>query len=201
MVVPHTGIAHLAVLVAPVGVVVVAAHQVVHLLGRGVLRSALYGRAEKSQREAVLVVQPLLSRQEICKGIVVHACDIVVAAQTRRHRGRKRPAVVHQAGGVRGHQAQTVGGAVGQHTEAVTLRHRRSIRVDIGKSVDTAHAIIGKCHSSYSLLLSGSLIQTAEQRIRSIAAKSVVELYAVDIDIGHTALIASVEKAHLAEAE
>ena len=55
-----TGVAHLAVLVAPIGVVGVASYQVIHFLGRGVLRTALTRGGEYHESELVCVIELLL---------------------------------------------------------------------------------------------------------------------------------------------
>ncbi len=85
----NAGIAQLAVLVAPVGIVHVVSHHVVNLLCGSHLGTALAGRAEDCRAELMGVVYNFVGRQIIGEGTVVHALDPVVAAKTCAHVGRK----------------------------------------------------------------------------------------------------------------
>ena len=64
MIVPHARIPYDTVLITPVGVVIIAAYQVVDFLGRGILRTALHRGAEYGKAETVTVAKVLL-RPEI----------------------------------------------------------------------------------------------------------------------------------------
>ena len=55
-----TGIAHLTVLIAPVGVVHIVTHQIIHFLGGSILCSSLSRSGESVGRDAVHVVDFLL---------------------------------------------------------------------------------------------------------------------------------------------
>ena len=56
----HAGIAHLAVVITPVGVVHVVAHKVVNLLGGTVLRTPLTRSRHEGQSKFVLLAEFLL---------------------------------------------------------------------------------------------------------------------------------------------
>ena len=80
-----TGVTHHSVLVAPVRVVHIVAHQVVNFLGGGVLLAAAARGAHEHEAELVGVVELLLHGSVVCERTVVNALDPVVAAQTGAH--------------------------------------------------------------------------------------------------------------------
>ena len=81
---PVTRVAHLAVLVTPVGVVHIVPHQVVNLLGRGVLRTPLTGGPESDESEPVAVAPVLLHSQIICERTVVNSLYPIVSTKSGR---------------------------------------------------------------------------------------------------------------------
>ena len=89
VVVPNPRIAHLSVLISPVGVVIVAADKVIDLLGRSVLCPALYRGTENGKTEPVGVIPVLLCTEIVCKRPVVHTFHPVVASDTGRHIDRE----------------------------------------------------------------------------------------------------------------
>ena len=82
------GIAHPAVLVAPVGIVHIVAHKVVDLLGGSHLGSPLSGSAEEDQAQFVGIVKDLVGGQIIGETAIVNAFDPVVSAKTGADVGR-----------------------------------------------------------------------------------------------------------------
>ena len=82
MVVAHPGVADLAVLPAPVGVVEVASHEVIYLLCGGVLGASLDRGAEYGEAEPVKVVPVLLGAEPIGYGPVIYSLNPVVAAES-----------------------------------------------------------------------------------------------------------------------
>ena len=107
--VADAGVAFLAVVPAPVGVVVVVAGQVVHLLCRVALQTLGGGRAPQREVEGMLVVDAFFCREEVGEARVGAAvCVAQLAAEARGGGGGERPAVLHQAGGVGKHDAVVV---------------------------------------------------------------------------------------------
>ena len=94
------GVAHLSVLVSPVGIVHVVANQVIHFLGGCILGTALAGSGKEDETQLVGIPQHLVRSEVICERTIVHAVDPVVAAQSGRYIYREGPAVVHHAGGI-----------------------------------------------------------------------------------------------------
>ena len=85
----HTGVAHLAVLITPVGVVHIVAHKVIHLLGGSILCAPLSRRCHSHKRNPVLVVDFLLSSEIICERTVVNTFHPIISAKTGRNVGSK----------------------------------------------------------------------------------------------------------------
>ena len=71
----HTGIALHAVLVAPVGIVIVRTGQGVSLLGGGTLLGTLGGHLPETEREAVVRVEDFLCAQEVTERVVEGTFD------------------------------------------------------------------------------------------------------------------------------
>ena len=113
-VVHHARVALLAVLVAPVGIVVIVVGEPVGLVGRGALRGALGGVAPCGERERVAVGPFLLEAEEVAEGVVERALDIAALGPAVGQASGEGPSAVVEAGGVGVHAAQrvvTVGGA------------------------------------------------------------------------------------------
>ena len=103
-----TGVAHLAVLIAPVAVVHIVAHQVIYLLRRGVLGAPLSRCREADETQTVHIAEFLFDAGVVGEVTVIYAFHPVVAAETGTDIEGIRPAVVQLARGVCGHKAETV---------------------------------------------------------------------------------------------
>ena len=110
--VAHAGVAHLAVLVTPVGVVHIVAHKVIDFLGGCVLRAALSRGSEGKEGNLVLVTEFLAYTGVEGEVAVVHTLDPVVAAESGGSVEGIGPAVVQLAGRVARHQAEAIQGGV-----------------------------------------------------------------------------------------
>ena len=104
----HARIAHLAVLVAPVGVVHVVSHQVIHLLRGSVRLAALTGSRHEDKTQFVRIVEEFLHGTIIGERAVVHAPDPVVSTHSDRCVEGIGPAVVQASRCVGEHQAEAV---------------------------------------------------------------------------------------------
>ena len=104
----HARIAHLAVLVAPVGVIHVVPHQVIHLLRGSIRLSALAGSRHEHKSQFVRIVEEFLHGTIIGERAVVHAPDPVVSSHSDRCVEGIGPAVVQASRCVGEHQAETV---------------------------------------------------------------------------------------------
>ena len=177
------GVAHLAVLVAPVGVVHVVADEVVDLLGGRVRGAALARSAHEDGTELVGVVELLLHRGIVGEGTVVHALRPVVAAQAGRCAERIGPAVVPGTGGVGHHQAQPVQLAVGEHAPPPSLADRQGVHGQVRQAVVAADAVVGDLGSVHRVLRARGLVEAAPQRERGIPGDGVVHLDARQVHV------------------
>ena len=160
----HTGVAHLAVLITPVGVVHIVAHKVIHLLGGSILCAPLSRRCHSHKRNPVLVVDLLLSSEIICERTVVNTFHPVISTKTGRNVGSKRPAVVEFAGSIVGHKAETVESRVGEYAESPARTYRCRICKYVGDTVISSEGIIRRFHAYGVLLCAGGLVETAPER-------------------------------------
>ena len=177
------GVAHLAVLVAPVGVVHVVADEVVDLLRGSVRRAALAGRAHEDGAELVRVVELLLHGGVVGERAVVHTLHPVVSAQTGRHVERVGPAVVTGTGSVGHHQAQPVQLAVGEHAPPPSLADGKGVDRNVGQAVIPADTVVRNLRAVHGILGAGGLVKAAPQRERGIAGDGVVHLHAGQIHV------------------
>ena len=197
----HARIAQLAVLTAHVGVVVVVAQQVVSLLRRGLLCTALGGSAHHGQGQRVAVVaETLLDRSEVTVGVIVDAVHIAVAALARRERQRIRPAVVQQTRSVGDHRTEAVHRVGVDDAGAESLPHLRSPGVDVRRTADAVDAEARRLQAGGALLVARRVVQAAPQRPGAVARHGVVETDAVQVDVGILRIVAADVEAHLAEA-
>ena len=109
-VVDDTRVALLAVLVAPVGVVVAVVGQPVHFVGRGTLSGALCGVTPGDERDGVVVAQLFLCSEVVGECIVERSLNIrrTHAGPAVRDVGRISPAVGTQTAVVAVHATQCV---------------------------------------------------------------------------------------------
>ena len=179
----HAGVADLAVLVSPVGVVHIISCQVVNFLCGSILRTALAGSGKEHESEFVGIVKHLVSRGVVCEGAIVYAIDPVVAAETCAHVECKGPAVIHQTGCIRAHKAQTVESTVGQHASAEALTDICRIAEYVGHSVISAKSEIRHFAAVRRLFGTHSFVKAAPEGERRITGDGVVHLYAGEIYI------------------
>ena len=199
--VTHARITHLAVLVAPVGVVIVVADQIVSLLRGSLLRTALGGSTHNREAQPVTRIENLLGRSEISVGVVIDAVHVGVAALTGRYRQRIGPAVVQQTRTI-GHHGTEAIHRIGVHqTHAKSLAHLRSTGVDVGRTADATHAVIRHDRTVGDLLVARSVVQTAPQRPGRIARHSVVEANTVQVNVRILRIVTTHVETHLAEPE
>ena len=200
VVVTHARVAQLAVLTADVRVVVVVVEQVVGLLRRGLLRTALGRGAHHGQGQVVTVAaETLLDRREVAVGVVVNPVHIGVAALARRERQRIGPAVVKQARSVGDHRAEAVHRVGIDHAGAESLAELRGAGIDIGRTADAVDAEARRLEARGVLLVARGVVQTAPQRPRAVAGHGVVEADAVQVDARILRVIAADVETHLAE--
>ena len=199
VVVTHAGVAFLAVLITPVGIVVVVADQVVDLLCRSLLRAALGRSAEDRERQPVALVEAFLHRSVVAEAVVIDAVDPVVAALSRRYGEGIRPAVVEQTGGVGDHRTETVHRIAVDQAHAQALADLRGRGVDVGRPADAAQSVVGGLQTGGILLIARGVVQTAPQRPRRVARQGVVEADAVEIDVGVLRIVTAQVETHLAE--
>ena len=76
----HAGVTDPAVLVTPVGVVHIVSHQVINLLGRSHLCTALTGRAKECKAKLVSSVEHLVGSKIVGKRAVVYTVNPVITA-------------------------------------------------------------------------------------------------------------------------
>ena len=193
-------VAQLAVLITDVGVVVVVAEEVVGLLGRSLLRTALRGRGHDGQTQTVVVAEALLDRTEVGIGVVVDTVHIAVAALTRADREAVRPAVVKLTRGVGDHHAEAVELRGVRDAHAQALAHLRGAGVDVRLTGDAAQTVVRETETRNGLLVARRIVQTAPQRPGAVARHGVVEADAVQIDVLILRVVAAHVEAHLAEA-
>ena len=178
-----TGVADLAVVVAPVGVVHIVAHQVVNLLSGTILGSALARSGHKGKAELVLLIEFLLNGSVVTERTVENAFDPVVSAKPCGCAESVGPAVVKLAGSIGQHQTKSVQGAVGQHATPPTRADGRSHRHNVREAVVATESEIRNLGSVHGLLASDSLVETAPQRVRSVARDCVVHPHTCKVNI------------------
>ena len=199
VVVTHAGIALLAVLPAPVGVVIVVAYQVVGLLRGGLLRTAFGGGTQQGQRQAVALAELLFDGGEITERIVVNAVDIGVAALAGRNRKGIRPAVVLIARGIGDHCTETVHRIAVHEAGTQPLAHLRRAGDDVGRTADAAQPDVRGHDTRRHLQVTCGVVQAAPQRPRRIAREGVVEPDAVHVDVLVLRIVTADVEAHLTE--
>ena len=199
MVVANTGVTFLAVLPAPVGVVIVIADQIVSFLRRRLLRTAFGRSAQQGQRQTMTLAELLLDSGEITESVVIDAIDIGVAALTGRNRKGIRPAVVLMARSIGDHRAETVHRVAVYEARTQALTHLRRTRHDIGRTADAAQTGVRRHDARRNFLIAGSVVQTAPQRPRRIARHGVVELNAVHIHVLILRIVTADVETHFAE--
>ncbi len=198
--VADAGVAQLAVLVTDVGIVIIIAEELVSLVGRRLLCTALRRRSQDSQSQTMIVVEKFLGREEVRIGIVIHPVDITVAALARTEREAVRPAVVQLPGGVGDHGAETVHLVAVRNADTQTFTHLRSPGVDVGHAGDAAQSEIRSSKTCDGILVARSVVQTAPQRPGAVTGHGIVETDAIEIDIGILRIVAADVETHLAEA-
>ena len=189
-------ITHTAVLVAPVGIVHIVVHEVIHFLGGSHLGAALSRRAEDGKMQGVDIVEHLVGRQIVGKRTVVHTVYPVVAAKAGTHVGGKSPAVVHGAGCIRCHKAQTVQRAVGQHAAPEALAHLPGSSEYVGHTVVAAQGHVGDLGSVHGLLGAHGLIQAAPKGEGAVSCNGVIHLDAGKIDLLALGIVSTGAETH-----
>ena len=199
MVVAHAGVAFLAVLITPVGIVVVVADQVVDLLRRSLLRAALGRSAEDRECQPVAFVEAFLHRSVVAEAVVVDAVDPVVAALSRRYGEGIRPAVVLIARGIGDHCTETVHRIAVHEAGTQPLAHLRRAGDDVGRTADAAQPDVRGHDTRRHLLVTCGVVQAAPQRPGRIAREGVVEPDAVHVDVLVLRIVTADVEAHLTE--
>ena len=198
--VAHAGVAHLAVLVTPVGVVHIVTHKVIDFLGGCVLCTALSRGREGEKGELVLVVEPLADAGIEGEVAVIHTLNPVVSAESGGSVEGIGPAVVQLAGGVARHQAEAVEGGVGEDGEPPAGADGGRDGADVGDTVVPAHAEVRRLEAEGGVLGAHCLIQAAPQGERRVSGDGVVHRYAGQIHVLGLGVVAAVLETYVAEA-
>ena len=174
-----TRVAFLAVLIAPVGVVVDTA-VVIHLLRYGSRLCPLGGSTEGGKCEAV-VVEHLLGGQEVTERVVEGSLGATLVGPAVNNRPGEGPAVVHDTGRVNGLTAQLVGpvGISGIHVGTGGIAGSTSI--DVGRSTQRTKGVARHFQSVHGIFVAHGVVQATEARIVETATFRIVEIKPVDI--------------------
>ena len=147
------------------------------------------------------VSEVLVRSQIIGQGTVVNTVNPVVAAETGAGVHRERPAVVHHAGGVGTHYAETVERAVRKHAAPEALAHRRGGAVDIRGAVIAADTVVCGVQAHGGVFASHRLVEAAPQGEGAVSGKGVIEFHPCQINLLALAGIASLLEANRRKTE
>ena len=180
-----TRVANLAVLVAPIGVVVDRTGQVVHLLRYGCVLSTLCRSTEGDEFEAGIVPY-FLSREEITQRVVLDTfTDDTLLVNVRREAvsqlGNHGPSVSHHAAGVRCVHTGFVVTVGTCCTHFPTLCVAAGTHQVVGRLTQTAESEVGRLHRVEYLFVAAGIVQTTHSRVVEITALLRVEVQTLDV--------------------
>ena len=175
----NTRIALLAVLIAPVGVIIVTVGQPIDLLGRSTLLCTLGGRTEGRNREC-MCVPAFFGAEIIGEGIVECAFNHTLVGPTIAKRACKGPSVGFHtsADGVDG--SCLVVAVASRECELLPSGNVRGTQVDVVAATDTGDAERVVLKSRRTFLLSRQVVQTAQEAIVIASLFEVVELQTIE---------------------
>ena len=180
---PVPGIAHLAVLVAPVGVVHVVSHQVVDFLGGSILCSACSRGSECDKGKPVDIAPVLLNSKIIGERTVINSLYPIVASKAGRGAHCVGPSLVVLGNCVGSHEAEAVQRTVGKYAEPGPRTDLVGGSVDVGKSVVASNSVRGYFGTDHGRLCPSGFVEAAPEGIRGITRQGVIHLHAGHIDI------------------
>ena len=193
----HARVAHLAVLVAPIGIVVDRACQVVYLLRNRSRLTALGGRTEGYERQTIAVVPFLLGSKEITAGVVLNtlANDVLLVNIRREaecHLSYKCPSVSQYARSIRRIHTCFVVTVGTRDTYFPSLCKARSLHQVVRGVTQTAKAEVGCLHRIDHLFVAACIVQTTHRREVKLTSLGTIEVDAVDVVLFGSLLVAAV---------
>ena len=192
----HARVAFLAVLVSPIGVVLVVVGYPVHLVGHGTLRGALRGVAPSGEGEGVVACN-LLDTEVVGERVVEGAFHIALLGPSVTDAGGERPTAGAHAAAVGVHAAQQVvavghcgghlmaGGHVGgaevvvvaachrRHGEIVVLEGQRGVVVarEVVQAADVGKAELTRLHVIHGRPVDEHLVVTLVEGTVTMACR------------------------------
>ena len=190
---------HAISLVAPVGVVVVGADEVVGLLHHWRRAATLRGSSEDGEVEAVLVVDLLLDGEEVAVGPIEGAFGVAVARIAAADVGHEVPAVAHLARADGAHDTVVVGTVakgVAQRDLLAVLRGTGGVG---RKATEAAEAGIGLAETFHEDGVTESVVEAAPVGEDRTSRLGVVHRDAVDHHLAIFRVVAADAVAQRAE--
>ncbi len=176
----HARIALLAVLIAPVGVVVAAAHQVVRLLDGQALPTLDDGRAEAAEADAVPLVDALLRAEVVGVGVERGAVHVPFLRPALGARDTEGPSVLLHARVVRGHDAVAIGPVGGGIAHTHPFAQFARAHVHLGIPTDAAEVVTRWRHAHTDLVPPGDVVEAGPVGPRRPTGLQVVHQHPVD---------------------
>ena len=170
----------MAVLVAPVGVVVIIVGQPVSLVGRGALGGTLGGVSPCGESERMAILPFLLDSEEIRQRIVECSLHISAVGPAVGQVGGDGPSAAVESRGVGIHASQGVVAVGGAQGEAVARSHASCPEVVVVRAAHVGHGEVVTFEWQSKLHVSGLLVQSAHQRVSELSRLHVVHGCAID---------------------
>ena len=148
----------------------------VSLFGGGCLLSALCGRAEGDEREAVAIVEHLFGGQEVAHRTIERTFDDALVGPAVASRGSQCPSVVHQARGGGQHSACHVVAVAAREGQFRARGKLAGAGVDGGGATNARHGKVVVAIAGHAFLVAHGIVHTADEAVAEAAALKVVEL-------------------------
>ena len=197
----HAGIAFLAVLVTPVGIVVAVVGQPVGFLGRGTLLGAFGGRAEGHDIDGVAVVDAFLGGEEVGERVVERSLDYAFVSPAVADLSGKGPAALQPAGTEREHGACLVVAVAAREGDFAALGIGGSPQVGILTAAYGSHAEVVVLEHRDAFPVAGHIVQTANHGIGERAAHHVVHQNTVQVVLLIEVVVSAYFETHGRETE
>ena len=174
-----TRVAFLAVLIAPVGVVIDTA-VVIDLLRYG-SRLSPFGRSTEGCKGKPMIVEHLFGSKEVTERVVERTLGATLVGPAVNDRPGEGPAVIHDTGRVDGLSAQFVStvGIGGVHVGTGGIAGGAG--VDVGRSTQRTEGIARHLETVHSILVTHGVVQATQTRVVETTTLQVVEINPVDI--------------------